>query len=180
LGYYNEQTLFVGYKNGYQDTRYKYDRFNYRTNLDFNLTPSTTLSFTIGGETGIKNQPTTSPWRSLYATTPASFPASWPAWLLEDKVNGIPDIDYPNATGERLALKLNGFTQNPYTQLAQGNFNKYLNSKLFTDMALDQKLDFITKGLSFKGKIAFSTYYNTRTLYADLTRPEYKINWADR
>lgn len=179
LGYYNEQTLFVGYKNGYQDTRYKYDRFNYRTNLDFTLTPTTTLSFTIGGETGIKNQPTTSPWRSLYATTPASFPAVWPAWLLEDKVNGIPDIDYPNATGERLALKLNGFTQNPYTQLAQGNFNKYLNSKLFTDMALDQKLDFITKGLSFKGKIAFSTYYNTRTLYADLTRPEYKINWAD-
>ncbi len=179
LGYYNEQTLFVGYKDGYQDTRYKFDRFNYRTNLDFNLTPTTILSFTIGGETGIKNQPTTSPWRSLYATTPASFPAAWPAWLLEDKVNGIPDIDYPDATGERLALKLNGFTQNPYTQLAQGNFNKYLNSKLFTDMALDQKLDFITKGLSFKGKIAFSTYYNTRTLYADYTRPEYKINWAD-
>ena len=179
LGYYNEQTLFVGYTNGYQDTRYKFDRFNYRTNLDFNLTPTTTLSFNIGGETGIKNQPTTSPWRSLYATTPASFPASWPAWLLEDKVNGIPDIDYPNDTGERLALKLNGFTQNPYTQLAQGNFNKYLNSNLFTDIVLDQKLDFITKGLSVKGKIAFSTYYNTRTLYADYVRPEYKINWAD-
>ncbi|NEW80831.1 MAG: TonB-dependent receptor [Mariniphaga sp.] len=179
LGYYNEQTLFVGYKNGYQDTRYKYDRFNYRTNLDFNLTPTSTLSFNIGGETGIKNQPTTSPWRSLYATTPASFPASWPAWLLDDKVNGIPDIDYPDATGERLALKLNGFTTNPYTQLTQGNFNKYLNSTLFTDIVFDQKLDFITKGLSFKGKVAFSTYYNTRTLYADYTRPEYKINWAD-
>ena len=61
LGYYNESTLFVGYTNGYQDTRYKYDRFNYRTNLDFNLTPTTTLSFNIGGETGIKNQPITSP-----------------------------------------------------------------------------------------------------------------------
>ena len=179
LGYYNEQTLFVGYKNGYQDTRYKYDRFNYRTNLDFNLTPTTTLSFNIGGETGIKNQPTTSPWRSLYATTPASFPAAWPSWLLDDKVNGIPDIDYPDATGERLALKLNGFTTNPYTYLAQGNFSKYLNSKLFTDMVFDQKLDFIIKGLTFKGKVAFSTYYNTRTLYADYTRPEYKINWAD-
>ena len=28
LGYYNESTLFVGFTNGYQDTRYKYDRFN--------------------------------------------------------------------------------------------------------------------------------------------------------
>lgn len=179
LGYYNEQTLFVGYKNGYEDTRYKFDRFNYRTNLDFNLTPTTTLSFNIGGETGIKNQPTTSPWRSIYATTPASFPPYWPEWLLTDKVNGIPDPDYPDAKGIRLALKLNGFTTNPYTYLAQGNFNKYLNSKLFTDMVLDQKLDFIVKGLTFKGKVAFSTYFNTRTLYADYVRPEYKINWAD-
>lgn len=179
LGFYNENTFFTGYVDGYDDTRYKYSRINYRTNLDFNLTPTTTLSFNIGGETGIKNQPTNSAWRSIYTTTPSSFPAYWPAWLLEDKVNGIPDIDYPNASGERLALKLNGFTTNPYTQLAQGNFNKYLSSKLFTDLFFDQKLDALVKGLSFKAKVAFSTYYNTRTLYADYTRPEYKINWLD-
>lgn len=182
LGYYNENTFFVGLKEGYQDTRYKYDRFNYRTNLDFNLTPITTLSFNIGGETGIKNQPKESPWRSLYATTPASFPPYYPEWLLEDPINGIPDIDYPDARGRRLALKLNGFTTNPYTYLARGNFNKYLSTKLFTDAALNQKLDFIVKGLSFKGQVAFSTYYNTRTLYSDNSAqeyPEYKINWGD-
>jgi len=179
LGFYNENTFFKGYVNGYDDTRYKYTRFNYRTNLDFNLTPSTTLSFNIGGETGIKNQPTTSAWRSIYTTTPSSFPAYWPSWLLSDPVNGIPDTDYPNATGDRLALKLNGFTTNPYTYLAQGNFNKYLSSKLFTDLFFDQKLDALIKGLSFKAKVAFSTYYNTRTLYADYTQPEYKINWLD-
>lgn len=182
LGYNNENSFFVGYKNGYQDTHYNYNRFNYRTNLDFNLTPTTTLSFNIGGETGIKNQPINSPWRALYATTPASFPPYYPAWLLEDKVNGIPDIDYPDATGKRLALKQNGFTANPYTYLTMGNFNKYLSSKLFTDMALNQKLDFILNGLSFKAKVAYSTYFNTRTLYGSNSAqefPEYKINWAD-
>ena len=182
LGYFNEKTFFEGYKDGYQDTRYKYDRFNYRTNLDFNLSPTTTLSFNIGGETGIKNQPKDSPWRSLYATTPSSFPAYYPEWLLEDPINGIPDLDYPDDRGKRLALKLNGFTTNPYTYLARGNFNKYLSSKLFTDAVLNQKLDFIVKGLSFKGLVAFSTYYNTRTLYSDNSAqeyPEYKINWDD-
>ncbi|HLP71425.1 MAG TPA: SusC/RagA family TonB-linked outer membrane protein, partial [Bacteroidales bacterium] len=44
LGYVNENTFFKGYVDGYNDTRYKYDRFNYRTNLDFNLTNTTTLS----------------------------------------------------------------------------------------------------------------------------------------
>lgn len=179
MGFYNENTFFKGYVNGYDDTRYKYSRFNYRTNLDFNLTESTTLSFNIGGETGIKNQPNTSAWRSIYTTTPSSFPAYWPAWLLEDPINGIPDIDYPDARGDRLALKLNGFTTNPYTYLARGDFNKYLESKLFTDLFFDQKLDKIVKGLSFKAKVAFSTYYRTRTLYADYQQPEYKINWND-
>jgi TonB-linked SusC/RagA family outer membrane protein len=179
LGYSNENTFFKGYVDGYNDTRYKYDRFNYRTNLDFNLTNTTTLSFNIGGETGIKNQPNTSAWRSIYTTTPASFPAYWPSWLLEDPINGIPDIDYPDDRGERLALKLNGFTTNPYTFLARGDFNKYLSSKLFTDLAFDQKLDRLVEGLSFKAKVAFSTYYNTRTLYSSFQRPEYKINWND-
>lgn len=179
LGFYNENTFFKGYVNGYDDTRYKYSRFNYRTNLDFNLTETTTLSFNIGGETGIKNQPNTSAWRSIYTTTPSSFPAYWPAWLLEDPINGIPDIDYPDARGDRLALKLNGFTTNPYTYLARGDFNKYLESKLFTDLFFDQKLDKLVKGLSIKGKVAFSTFYRTRTLYADYQQPEYKINWND-
>lgn len=179
LGFYNENTFFKGYVNGYDDTRYKYSRFNYRTNLDFNLTPTSTLSFNIGGETGIKNQPNTSAWRSIYTTTPSSFPAYWPAWLLDDPINGIPDIDYPDARGDRLALKLNGFTTNPYTYLARGDFNKYLESKLFTDLYFDQKLDNVIKGLSFKAKVAFSTYYRTRTLYADYQQPEYKINWND-
>jgi len=179
LGYSNESTFFKGYVDGYDDTRYRYDRFNYRTNLDFNLTPTTTLSFNIGGETGIKNQPNTSAWRSIYTTTPSVFPAYWPEWLLEDPVNGIPDIDYPDDRGIRLSLRTNGFTTNPYTYLARGDFNKYLSTKLFTDLYFDQKLDFIVKGLSLKAKVAFSTYYNTRTLYADYTRPEYRVNWDD-
>jgi TonB-linked SusC/RagA family outer membrane protein len=183
LGFSNEKSFFVGRQDesGYLDTRFKYDRFTYRTNLDFSLTSTTLLSFNIGGETGLKNQPSSSPWRNLYTTTPASFPAFWPAWLLEDKENGIPDPDYPDARGIRLSTRLNGFTANPYTTLNSGAFNKYLDSKLFTDIIIDQKLDFIIKGLSLKGKVAFNTYYNTTTLSAGSSAnyPDYKINWAD-
>jgi len=53
-----------------------------------------------------------------------------------------------------------------------------MTSKLFTDLILDQKLDFILKGLSVKGKVALNTYYNMKTLYSSYTIPTYMILWS--
>lgn len=173
LGYVHEGDFFKAKKNGYLDQSHKYDKLNYRANLDFNLTRSTQLTFNVGGDYGVMNQPKTAPWRELYQTTPAKFPAYYPAWALEL----IPDLDYPDAKGERLAHHLSEYTGNPYSTINQGDFNQYTDSKLFTDLILDQKLDFITKGLSVKGKVALSTYYKIRSLYSDYNLPKYRIDY---
>ena len=173
LGYAYQGDFFKAYNQGYDDTRYWYHRFNYRTNIDFNLTKNTTLSLNVGGETGIKNQPSSTPWRNLYSTGPSRYPAYFPAWVLEQ----VPDPDYPNDKGDRLAMNFGEFTGNPYTSMNQGSFNRYLDSKLFTDLILDQKLDFLTKGLSVKGKVSMSTYYQNRSLYASYTFPDYQLNY---
>lgn len=173
LGYTYQGDFFKAYHNGYDDTRYWYHRFNYRTNIDFNLTKNTVLSLNVGGETGIKNQPTSTPWRNLYSTGPARYPAYFPAWVLEQ----VPDKDYPNAKGDRLAMNFGEYTGNPYTSMNQGSFNQYLDNKLFTDLILDQKLDRLTKGLSVKGKVSMSTYYQNRSLYASYSFPEYQLNY---
>lgn len=175
LGYFNEGDFFNAKKDGFYDLSYKYNRFNYRTNVDFQLTKTTTLSFNLGGETGIKNSPNSTPWRNLYSTGPARFPAYFPAWLLKE----VPDPDYPNEVGIRLANQMGEYTGNPYTSLNSGQFNQDLDSKLFTDLLLDQKMDFVTKGLSFTGKIALSTYYRNRILTASQTFPEYQLNYAN-
>ena len=175
LGYYNEGSFFNAIKDGFYDLNYRYNRFNYRTNVDFQLTKSTTLSFNLGGETGIKNAPNGSPWRSLYSTSPAVFPAYFPAWVLEQ----VPDPDYPNDKGIRRAANTGQFNGNPYTGLNSGQFNQDLDSKLFTDLVFDQKLDFVTKGLSFGGKVALSTFYVNRILTASQSFPEYQLNYAN-
>jgi hypothetical protein len=54
-----------------------------------------------------------------------------------------------------------------------------LNTKLFTDILFNQKLDFITKGLSFSGKAALSTYYVNRILTANWAFPQYQLNYSD-
>lgn len=175
LGYFNEGSFFKAEKIGFYDLNYNYDRFNYRTNVDFSLTKTTTLSFNLGGETGIKNSPNDSPWRNLYSTGPARYPAYFPAWVLEQ----VPDPDYPNDRGARLAMNFGEYTGNPYTSLHRGQFNQDLDSKLFTDMILDQKLDFIAKGLSIGGKVALSTYYRNRILTANPSFPDYQLNYND-
>ena len=175
LGYLNEGDFFSARKEGYYDLNYHYNRFNYRTNVDFQLTKSTTLSFNLGGETGIKNSPNSSPWRSIYYTGPSRYPTYFPAWVLDQ----VPDPDYPNDKGERLVMNFGESVANPYSSLHSGQFNQNLDSKLFTDLVIDQKLDFVTKGLSFAGKIALSTYYRNTILTANPSYPQYQLNYED-
>jgi TonB-linked SusC/RagA family outer membrane protein len=175
LGYFYEGDFFNAKQDGFYDLSYKYNRFNYRTNVDFQLTPTTTLSFNLGGQTGIKNSPNSNPWRNLYSTGPARYPAYFPDWVL----NQVPDPTYPGDSGIRLAANFGEYTGNPYTSLHTGQFNQDLNTKLFTDVLFNQKLDFITKGLSFAGKAALSTYYVNRILTANWTAPEYQLNYDD-
>ncbi|MDP3431469.1 MAG: TonB-dependent receptor [Bacteroidota bacterium] len=174
LGFMNESGFFEAKKDGFYDMNYHYNRFNYRANVDFDLTPDTKLSFKMGGETGIKNQPNSSPWRNLYATSPARFPAYFPEWVLEQ----VPDTDYPDARGMRLSEAFGEYTGNPYTSLNTGEFRQYVDSKLFTDLILDQKLDFITEGLSFNSKVSLSTYFRNNSLLANWAFPQYKLDYT--
>lgn len=173
FGYQNEGDFFIGLHDGYLDSRYKNNRFNYRANVDFSLTNTTLLSLNLGGDLSIRNVPSTanSTWETLYMTGPARFPAYFPAWVLEQ----VPDTDYPDATGWRRATPFGERFGNPYTNFMDGAFRNYTGSRLFTDVILDQKLDKILKGLSFKGKVSLSTYYNMTTLAADYRMPDYKL-----
>jgi TonB-linked SusC/RagA family outer membrane protein len=173
LGYFNQEDFFKGYRDQDIDTRFNYDRFNYRGNLDFSLTKSTDLSVNLGGEVGVRNTPRDiySLWVSLYNVGPSRFPAYFPEWVLDV----VPDPDYPDASGIRYAQSFGERYDNPYARFNMGSFDRYLESKLYTDLLLDQKLDFLLKGLSVKGKASLSTYYNHRSLYASYPFPQYQL-----
>ena len=160
LGFTNQGSFFKGVKNGFLNSNYYFNRLNYRSNLDFTLSNSTTMSLNLGGETGIINSPSAVLWSQLYSTGSARYPAYFPSWVLEQ----APDTDYPGSSGVRFASSLGDYFSNPYTSLQNGSFNRYLDSKLYTDLLIDQKLDFLIKGLSLRGKVSLSTYYQTLSL----------------
>ncbi|MDO9341256.1 MAG: TonB-dependent receptor [Bacteroidales bacterium] len=175
FGYQYTGDFFKGTKDGYYDMRYYNHKFNYRINLDFNITKSTILTMQVGGVLNMKNNPNSGVWRDLYSTGGTRCPAFYPAWVLEM----VPDLDYPDASGNRFAFPSGEYTGNPYIGLHSGQFNKELGSTLFTDLILKQELDFITKGLSASGKVSLSSYYRNRQVQASQTFPIY-ILYFDR
>ena len=88
VGYAHEGSIFKGIQDGKVDSRYYYNRFNYRVNLDFNVTSSTTVSFKLGGNVGIKNKPQPQDgddgmWKYIFGSSTAKYPMYYPSWVLE-------------------------------------------------------------------------------------------------
>ena len=175
LGYKNEGSIFED-SELYGFGNYGYDRFNYRANLDFNVTSSTILSFKVGGDIASRLSPGTDPMRSLYGAATISYPINYPAWLLEQ----VPDPSAETASGIRLvdSARSGSYFLNPYNSLNNASFRKYATSNLYTDLLLKQDLDFITEGLSINGKFSFSTSMTRLAESLSASPIKYYFDWS--
>ena len=176
LGYSHEGSIFKDFSE-WSNANFRYDRINYRSNLDFDVTRSTKLSVKVGGVLGIKDTPTdktvSGMFNMMYSASPMMYPAYYPAWVLEE----IPDTDYPDASGGRLSSPRTAYFGNIRTALSTGEFEQTTDNKLYTDINFEQKLDFITKGLSVKANVSLSTYYSRISQTATNSNPTFYIDW---
>lgn len=121
------------------NTNSTYERWNYRANVDMNLTRTTVLSASVGGWLVNRNAPSSSSediWKSFASYTPLSAPRKW-------------------STGQWPIV--NGMTTPEY-QLTQTGYRTIWENKIESSISLEQDLSFITKGLKFNGVFAFDTY----------------------
>ena len=150
-GAYTQGGLFSEFDLPY-NLSYQYRRFNYRTNLDMDVTKTTTLSFNISGNVNNSDQPRTSQGSSgliknMYYATPFSSPG-----IIDGKLVNSSDETYSDG----LKLPFTGGTGMGY----YGNgFSQTSNNSLNVDVILDQKMDFLTKGLSFKVKGSYNSSF---------------------
>lgn len=145
--YYNEQGMYKTRDYNSYNTNVDYKRYNYRANVDVNITKTTVIELGIGGWLGISNGPTTKTediWKSLGALVPVRVP-----------------IMYSNGLVPTYG---DGFQMNPDAVINRVGYKQRTESKMETNVTLKQNLDFITKGLSFTGRIAFDTY-NDQNIY---------------
>ena len=148
LGYLLQDGMLKQLGESY-DPNYQYKRFNYRSNVDIDITKSTLLKVNIGGHVGAKREPRTDElWRKVLGSTPFSSPG-----IVDGKL--ISNI-YSNryiSIGERSC---------PLDYYYNYGYNVDTDNVLNLDLALEQKLDFITPGLSMNIKGAYNTNYNVK------------------
>jgi TonB-linked SusC/RagA family outer membrane protein len=123
---------------------YRYDRFNVRSNIDFKLSRTTKLSVNLAAIYGAREEPNSdkkSLWRGVYGNPPDIYPIRY-----SDGVYAEWDgFQFPNS------FKVLNFS-------GQKNENR---SQLNSDITFDQKLDFITEGLSFNTKVSVDNSFET-------------------
>lgn len=131
------------------DFNFDYKRYNYRANLDFDISKTTLLSVNIGGRVESKRTPESGEdqnqlFRKLY-------------WAVPFASAGIVDGKYIKTNADYVTKPGADGLESYYGK----GFRNQTTNVLNLDLVLDQQLDFITKGLSIKLKGSYNSSYST-------------------
>jgi len=154
--------LFKEFNQDY-DYGYQYNRFNYRANLDLDVTKTTTISFNVAGNVSNADKPNTGQGSSglimtMYQATPFSSPGIIDGKFVSTNTDYSDGVTLPFIGGNGLNYFGNGGV-NDVAAVNGGHISTNIN-KLQMDLQLQQKLDFITQGLTFKIKGSYNSQFN--------------------
>ena len=129
------------------NTNANYGRWNYRVNLDIDLTPTTLIRIGTSGDLSLRNAPGMGDgdaWNSLFGYNAILTP-----------------IMYSNGYVPMINMGRDVYRTNPWVMTTQTGYRKEWNNNLQTNVSLEQDLRFITPGLRFTGRFGYDTYnYN--------------------
>lgn len=145
LGFLYQDGLFKKLDGLDYNNNYAYSRYNYRANLDVNLTPTTTLKFNMGGIVGNKREPVADIWKQFTWSQPFSSPGI---------IDGKKVVVQP---GRFIGINMENQVLDKYYG---SGYKRQLSNNMTFDLNLVQKLDFITKGLSVDIKGSYNTDYS--------------------
>lgn len=148
-GMYYQGGLFKQFEQDYE-AGYDYKRFNYRSNLDIKVTKTTSLSLNISGSIDNVARPligsTESLMKQVYYASPFVSP-------------GIVDGKFIITSTDYTDIRLPFTGSNPMGSWYGAGYYKNGANRISFDGKLSQKLDFITKNLTFHVKGSYNTNF---------------------
>lgn len=172
FGYMYEDGMFREFKSpsGYKTTP-SYNRYNFRSNLNLNLTKTTKIGVKIAGRLenrySLQGNSNSGDIRTIFANGLEGLVSrilAIPAWGLpffpEYTNSDDPEIQKLDATYNHIenypVLGVNTF--NPYAMMTRQGYVSYDNNAIESILTIDQSLDKITKGLSLRGLFGYDAY----------------------
>lgn len=147
-----------------------YNRYNFRANVDFNPTTSTTISVRLAGRLekrySTQSIGSGSDWRGQYEHTQEAFVSRIlfiPSWGLPFFPEHTRDPFSVNNVYNKIIdyQRLGTNTFNPYAVMTGSGYFAYDNNVSENILSVTQKLDRITSGLSFKGLVGYTASMST-------------------
>ena len=136
------------------NTNANYHRFNYRVNLDIDITPTTLLRIGTSGDLHVENAP-----GAINGEDPAASANT--VWNSLFGYNAIlTPVMYSNGYTPMVNMGRDDYRLNPWVMTTQTGYTQTWNNNLQNNVSLEQNLDFITEGLRFVGKVGYDTYNN--------------------
>ncbi|MBO4590435.1 MAG: TonB-dependent receptor [Bacteroidaceae bacterium] len=144
------------------DTNANYKRYNYRMNVDMDLTSTTVLKLGVAGDLTKRNSPGIGDdrvWGQLFGYNALYSPVLYSNGYAPFKAGNYNVREYENV-GDFINEYANYI--NPWVSSTQTGYNTEWNNNVQTNVTLEQNLGFITKGLTFTGRFGYDTYnYNS-------------------
>jgi len=162
VSYLNEGDMLEKWEPVEEDYKpsYGFNRFNFRSNLDFSLTKTTKLQVNLSGYLSKKD--VNMAWTQYNIGTQGQM------WSAVYRMP--PDIylpRYPDGRWGSYPLISHGTLDNPVAFAQNMGVNTYRGTQLNSDFALEQKLDFITEGLSAKVQFYYDNVIYSRNYIYD-------------
>lgn len=130
-------------------------RYVFQNNINAHLSKTSTLSLRLNVQLRDYNGPHNSAsdvYGMVMEANPVDFPVRWPS---------DPTMDYILWGGKSGGAYNNGY-RNPYAEMARG-YKSQFESTVVSNLKFDQKLDFITPGLSANVLFSFKNWSQTQT-----------------
>jgi TonB-linked SusC/RagA family outer membrane protein len=142
LGYYNEEGFFKTEGLEQYNSTTSFSRYNFTSNLDFDLSRTTKLMLGVQGYISEANYPgetSENVFQQIMYTSPVAYPIMYPGGLVPGR-------------------ETNGDFRNPYADITQRGYRNNFRNQLFSNVRLTQDLKAITPGLSFTTMFSFDAW----------------------
>ena len=164
VSYFNETGMTVTDKNiDTYDSKMKYSRYNFTTNLNIDVTPTTKVEIGAQGYLGEGNYPAISS-ADLYNAAMSISPVEYPKMFF---VNGEAFVP---------GTSTNNNFNNPYSQATRRGYDNLTKNQIYSNLRVTQDLDMLTKGLKLTAMYAFDVY---NEIHVHQGRAESTYNFLD-